>query len=96
MDDASTASVSRRHVLQILAALGISGPLAAELAAQSAPRVSEDALRGTASLLSGGFDQPRLGVARTALQRNLDQFQPVRDLDLADDVEPPTIFLPRR
>ena len=88
--------VSRRHVLQILTALGIAAPLAAELAAQSAPVVSEDALRGAAALLSGMFDQQRLAVARTALQRNLDQFQVVRDLDIPDEVEPPTIFLPRR
>ena len=83
-------------MLQILTALGVSAPLAADLAAQSAPVVSEDALRAAATLLSGGFDQKRLAVARTALQRNLDQFQVVRDLEIPDEVEPPTIFVPRR
>ncbi|MGQ0736776.1 MAG: hypothetical protein ACT4QD_24375 [Acidobacteriota bacterium] len=97
MEPHSTDSlVSRRYVLQILGALGVSAPMAAELAAQTAPRVSEDALRGAAALLAGGFDEARLNVARIALQRNLDQFQVVRDLEIADSVEPPTIFLPRR
>jgi hypothetical protein len=88
--------VSRRHVIQILTALGMSASLAAELAAQTAPAVSDEALRAAAALLSGGFDQQRLQVARTALQRNLDQHQIVRDLDIPDEVEPPTIFAPRR
>jgi uncharacterized protein (DUF1501 family) len=91
-----TENLSRRDVLQILAALGITGSLAAEAAAQAAPRVSDEALRSAASLLAGGFDEKRLDVARTALQRNLDQFQVVRDLDIADAVEPPTIFVARR
>jgi hypothetical protein len=95
-DHGQRAPVSRRHMLQILAALGVSGPLAAEIAAQSAPIVSEDALRSAAAILAGSFDQARLGVARSALQRNLDQFQVVRELDIPDDVEPPTVFLPRR
>ncbi len=88
--------VSRRHVLQILVALGLTGPLAADLAAQAAPRVSPAALSGAASLLAGGFGRARLDVARTALQRNLDQFQVVRELEIPDEVEPPTIFIPRR
>jgi hypothetical protein len=93
---AERETVSRRHVLQILTAIGVSAPLAAELAAQAAPTVSDEALRGAAALLGGAFDQQRLAVARTALQRNLDQFQVVRDLEIPDDVEPPTIFVPRR
>ena len=83
-------------MLQILTALGVSASVAAEIAAQSAPVVSDEALRGAAALLAGSFDQQRLGVARTALQRNLDQFQIVRDLEIPDEVEPPTIFVPRR
>lgn len=89
-------AMTRRHVLQILTALGLSAPLAAEIAAQSAPVVSEEALRSAATLLDGHFDQPRLAVARAALQRNLDQFQAVRDLEIPDAVEPPTIFMVKR
>lgn len=94
--DTEREPVTRRHMLQILTALGISAPLAAEIAAQSAPVVSDEALRSAATLLGGSFDQPRLAVARAALQRNLDQFQAVRDLEIADAVEPPTIFMVKR
>ena len=88
--------VSRRHILQILGALGFTGALAESLAAQAAPVVSAGAIGGAATLLSGTFDEPRLAVARTALQRNLEQFQVVRDLELPDSLEPPVIFQARR
>jgi hypothetical protein len=89
-------TASRRDVLQILTALGIAGPLASQVADQARPTVTDEALRQAAMLLGGTFDAARLDVTRRALQRNLDQFQVVRDLDLADDIEPPTIFLPMR
>jgi hypothetical protein len=88
--------ISRRNILQILAALGFTGTMAESLAAQAVPVVSAGAIGGAASLLSGTFDDQRLAVARTALQRNLEQFQAVRDLELADSVEPPVIFQARR
>ena len=89
-------AVSRRHMLQILGALGFTGALAESLAAQAVPVVSASAISGAASLLAGTFDEPRLAVARTALQRNLEQFQAVRDLELPDSLEPPVIFQARR
>jgi hypothetical protein len=84
--------VDRRHVLQILAALGFGGAAAADLAAQAAPAVSAATLQSAATLLAGGFDAARLDVAGRAVQRNLDQLQLVRELDLDDAIEPPTIF----
>lgn len=90
------AGVSRRHVLQILAALGLSGPMALDAAAAARPVVSEAALKSAATLLDGSFDDKRLEVARQALQRNLDQLQVVRDLAIGDEIEPATVFLPRR
>jgi hypothetical protein len=88
--------VSRRHILQILTALGIAGAAAEQLAASAAPTVSPDALRGAADLLSGRFDEARLRVAQAAVQRNLDQLQAVRDLELPDRLEPATVFQVRR
>ena len=49
-----------------------------------------------ASLLAGGFDDARLRVAQAAVQRNLDQLQVVRDLELPDAVEPAPLFQVRR
>ena len=62
----------------------------------AAKRLVRHRRRGLRGELSGPFDQQRLAVARTALQRNLDQFQVVRDLEIPADVEPHTIFVPRR
>lgn len=88
--------VSRRDVLQILTALGFSGAIAVDLAAQATPQVTSAALRNAASLLSGSFDEQRLAVSRVAVQRNLDQTQVVRDLEIPDAVEPGLVFLVRR
>ena len=92
----SDQTISRRAILQILAALGFTGAAADRLAAAAAPTVSPDTLRGAASLLSGGFDDDRLRVAQAAVQRNLDQLQAVRDLELPDAVEPAPVFQVRR
>jgi hypothetical protein len=89
-------AVSRRHILHILAALGFTGAAAEALAAGAAPTVSPAALQGAASLLSGAFDERRLQVAHAAVQRNLDQLQVVRDLALADGLEPAVVFQVRR
>ena len=88
--------VSRRAILQILGALGFTGVAADRLAAAAAPTVSPDGLRSAASLLAGGFDDARLRVAQAAVQRNLDQLQVVRDLELPDAVEPAPLFQVRR
>lgn len=88
--------VSRRDILQILAALGFSGALGDRLAAQAAPAVPAEVLRDAATLLSGAFDDARLAVAGAAVQRNLEQLKVVRDLDLPDGLEPPVVFRPRR
>jgi hypothetical protein len=88
--------IDRRHVLQILAALGVTGTAAAQLAAQAVPVVDSATLQHAASLLGGAFDPARLEVAGRAVKRNLDQFQVVRELVLDDAVEPATLFLARR
>ncbi|MGE4223469.1 MAG: hypothetical protein AB7I23_09015 [Vicinamibacterales bacterium] len=88
--------MARRHVLQILAALGLGGPVAVDVAAQAVPTVSAAVLEQAATLLGGGFDAARLEVAGRAVRRNLDHLQVVRELDLDDAVEPPTLFRARR
>lgn len=88
--------ISRRHILQILTALGFTGATADALAAGAAPTVSPAALQGAASLLAGSFDDRRLAVAQAAVQRNLDHLQVVRDLELPDGVEPAVVFQVKR
>ena len=68
--------MDRRHVLQILAALGFSGAAAADLAAQATPAViSAPRSRAPRRCWPADFDAARLDVAGRAVQRNLDQMQ---------------------
>ncbi len=93
---------TRRNVLQALAAIGVTGPLALHLteqalAAQNARTViSIDNIKNAATIRGENFNDDRLRVIHAALQRNLDQFQVVRDLDIDDLVEPAPIFNPLR
>jgi uncharacterized protein (DUF1501 family) len=84
--------ISRRQIVKLMAALGVSGPLALRVAAEARSTISPDALKMATALLDQDFDEARLPVIATALQRNLDQFQVVRDLDIDDLVEPALLF----
>lgn len=88
--------VGRRRLLQLLASAGIIGPAAVDLLSQPRRSISADALRNASAILGEQFSDERLAVIETALQRNLDQFQIVRDLEIDDLVEPAPMFDPRR
>ncbi|MEZ5291785.1 MAG: AtzG-like protein [Vicinamibacterales bacterium] len=90
-----SVDLSRRRLLQALAAAGITGPLATQLAAQSGPRVTAETLRQAAALVGHELPPDRLAIVERALQRNLDQFQIVRDLVIDDLVEPAPVFMAR-
>lgn len=90
------AAVTRRRMLHALATIGITGPLALELVAQSRREISQDVLRRASQILGEEFSAERLAVVERALQRNLDQLQIVRDLAIDDRVEPAPIFTPRQ
>lgn len=87
--------LGRRHLLQALLATGVAAPLAADIAAQSKGRVTVEALRQTSAMLGEELSADRLAIVERALQRNLDQFQVVRDLVLDDLVEPAPMFMAR-
>ncbi len=99
MDDSTRTSsppdLTRRRLLQALAAMGVTGPLAAELVSQARTRLSPDILRQASAVLGEEFSAERLTVIEKALGRNLDQFQGVRDLVIDDLVEPAPIFTAR-
>lgn len=94
--DRSHTSLSRRRLLQVLAAAGITGPAAVDLLSQARRSISPDTLRQASAILGESFSDERLAVIDTALRRNLDQFQIVRDLEIDDLVEPAPVFDPRR
>ena len=95
--DITSSDLTRRRVLQLLAASGLLAPGALALAAQSRPHVSAAVLKDALAIVGGEpLSDERLRVVETALQRNLDQFQIVRDFAVADSVEPAPVFLPTR
>lgn len=87
-----TSSVTRRRAIQILAFFGVSGTTAARLLGQDPVRVTPEALRGANALIDETVPAERLEAIRPALQRNFDQFQIVRDLEIDDRVEPSPVF----
>jgi len=87
--------MTRRQMVRALAAAGLTGPAAVALA-QGRAQLSPDVLRGASAVIGRDFDPVRLKTIQTALQRNLDQFQIVRDLAIDDLVEPAPIFTARR
>lgn len=89
------SELTRRRLLQVLAGLGITGPLALELVAQSRARISADTIKQASAVLGEEFSAERLAVIEKALARNLDQFQVVRELVIDDLVEPAPIFMAR-
>jgi len=95
-DRSQIKPLSRRQLLQALAAAGITGPAAIDLVAQARSSISAETLRQASAILGETFTADRLTVVQAALQRNLDQFQIVRDLAIDDSVEPAPVFDPRR
>ena len=95
-DRSHTAPLSRRQLLRALAAAGITGPAAIDLVAQARSSISSENLRQASAILGETFTADRLTVIQAALQRNLEQFQIVRDLVIDDSVEPAPVFDPRR
>ena len=89
------SATTRRRMLQMLAAIGFTGPLGLELAAQARSAISQDVLRRASQILGEPLSDARLAIVERALQRNLDQFQIVRDLSIDDTVEPAPIFAPK-
>lgn len=92
MAKGSQADIGRRRLLQLLAAAGITGPAALDVLAQARRPISTDILRSASAVIGEQFTDDRLKVIETALQRNLDQFQIVRDLEIDDLVEPAPVF----
>ena len=86
-------TVSRRVALRAIGFLAATASLATKLAAQVRKQVTPEALATATVLLDQEFTEERLDVISPALQRNFDQFQMVRDLEIDDLIEPATILV---
>ena len=97
MQEPQDHRITRRRIVQLLAAAGVTGPAALDVLAQSRTRVTKDILKQSLQVIGGvPLSDERLAVAEAALQRNLDTFQIVRDFVVPDHVEPAPIFMPTR
>jgi hypothetical protein len=88
--------IPRRFLLKALTSLGISGPLAVKLIGESPAKVSVPILKDASSIRGERFSDERLKVIEVALQRNLDQFQMVREFEVDDLIEPAPMFVTKR
>ena len=84
--------LSRRHALQILAAVGITGTAALDVLAQTGKEVSLDTLRTAAALIDQDLNEEQLEIISKAIQKNIDQFETFRSLEIDDMIEPAPIF----
>lgn len=84
--------ITRRRAVKLLALFGVSAPTATRLLGQDPVRVTTEAMRGANALIDETVPEERLEAIRPALQRNFDQFQIVRDLEIDDRVEPTPVF----
>jgi hypothetical protein len=87
---------TRRQVVQMLGALGVVQSPVGIAAAPAQVALSARDLKGSLTIQGRDLDESQTEAVRLALQRNLRQFQAVRDLDIADGVPPALIFRPRQ
>lgn len=88
-------TLSRREALHYLGAMGITGPLALEVLAQTRREVTPAVLKNATTIIDQDFPEESLARVAHELQKELDQFQPIRDLHLDDAIEPAPIFSAR-
>ena len=85
--------LTRRQALQVLAAVGITGPAAAELLAQATKQVSARTLTDAGALIDAELTPEQVQVISKVIQKNIDQYEIFRSLKIDDQVEPAPIFL---
>lgn len=87
--------LSRREALGVLGGMGITGPAALYVLAQTRREVTPAVLKTATSIIDQEFDEESLKIVAHELQKELDQFQMIRDLELDDSIEPAPVFRAR-
>ena len=87
--------LTRRQALQILASVGIAAPAAAELLAQATKQVSPEILTEAGALIDADLTPEQIEVISKVIQKNIDQYEIFRSLEIDDLIEPAPIFLAR-
>lgn len=84
--------ISRRQAFQVLIATGFTGTAALEVLSQTGKEVSLDTLRNAVALIDQDFNEEQLETISKAIQKNIDQFETFRSLEIDDMIEPAPIF----
>lgn len=79
----------------MLAALGLGSAAVTELGAQARQALSASDIIGALAIQGREMPDDEIELIRQALQRNLEQFQRIRDFEMSDDVALPVVFRPR-
>jgi len=83
---------SRREVMRLLTALGISGGSLDGLAAQVREKLTPQDLKGALALQDSALPDEQLEIVLRALQQSLDDFARVRALEIDDTIGLPMVF----
>jgi hypothetical protein len=87
---------SRRQIVQLLAGLGVTAGSLEPVDAQMRARLTTGDLKGAQAVQDTALPDDQVEIVRRALQQALDEFAPVRALDLDDAVGLPIVFRPER
>jgi hypothetical protein len=91
----TSSPLTRRDALRVLAAVGITGPAAVEVLAQATKRVSARTLTEAGPLIDADLTPEQIEVVSKVIQKNIDQYEVFRALEIDDMVEPAPIFFAR-
>jgi hypothetical protein len=91
----TSSPLTRRDALRVLAAVGITGPAAVEVLAQATKRVSARTLTEAGPLIDADLTPDQIEVVSKVIQKNIDQYEVFRALEIDDMVEPAPIFFAR-
>jgi len=85
---------TRRQVVQLLVAVGVTSAATTDLSGQAPNTLSIEDMKGALAIQRRDLQAKEMALVQRALQRSLDEFQRVRELDVDDSVALPVIFRP--
>ena len=95
-DEQAKQKLTRRQVVRVLTASAVTGSAAAGMLQQPLAQITAESLRQAARVFGHHFEEDRLQELTPVMARDLGRLQEVRDLEIAESVEPATVFRARR
>ncbi len=95
-DKQAKQKLTRRQVVRVLTASAVTGSAAAGMLQPPLAEITSESLRQAAKVFGHHFEEDRLQELTPVMERDLGRLQEVRDLEIAESVEPATVFRARR